>query len=520
MIKKILFVALIWVAANGFSQQSEYILGKVVDATTQEPVVFASIRIKNRALGIISNVDGDFKIPLKYKEYGEVVEISSMGYELMEIDLNDLNPSQLNLFKLKPNIEILDEVILISKKKKALSAKEIVSKAIENIPKNYPQTPFSYVGYYRDYQVKNDIKFNFNEAILEVFDNGFLTNDYLMTNYKLYQYTRNKTFPRDTFGEQPYDNKTKFIPGATIEDRKGNELLILRNMDAFRNYEIDTYSFVHQFNKDFITNHWLRKNNDVSLGEQKFYSIAVSKRNSKYLVFGEMLISKTSFAIHSFDYAVYTRGGNVRSNSTLESLKQEADPLFEVNLGYENYNGQMYPSYISFNNRFIAYGEPRFKLVKLYVDVPDKCVVVKFNNQPDRRDVLKKNKYTLQYGDHLLKVDSIQPNGDSARLYFTQKDWSSYEKIIAADPSYSTTKMTINIKNMKDVDGNLINAPSNVDFKQYREFFTQRINTKASLDNNSNYMRKDRPIFANQIFGKPSNFSDYWMNTPMQRVND
>jgi hypothetical protein len=152
--------------------------------------------------------------------------------------------------------------------------------------------------------------------------------------------------------------------------------------------------------------------------------------------------------------------------------------------------------------------------------VPDKCVVVNFSNQPDKKEVLRKSMYTLRYRDYLLKVDSIQPDNNSSRLYFTQKEWERYERIIASDDSYKTRNMTVTIEKMKDIDGNIINAPNLVEFKQYREFFTQRLNTKQIIDQNARFMRKDRPIFTNQIFDRPNDFSDYWMNTPLKNLKE
>lgn len=71
------------------AQQEDFIIGKLLDSKTKEPVPFASIRIKDRALGMISNTDGSFKIPLKFKEYGDFIEISSMGYETKELLIQD-----------------------------------------------------------------------------------------------------------------------------------------------------------------------------------------------------------------------------------------------------------------------------------------------------------------------------------------------------------------------------------------------------------------------------------------------
>lgn len=520
---KTIFYLLLLLSNPALSQEGKYIIGKLLDAKTQEPIVFASIQIKARAIGIISNVDGSFKIPLKYREYGDVLEISSMGYQVLEIELSSLNLFQLNVLKLEPNIELLDEVVLVSKKKKALKAKDIVFRAIQSIPKNYPVTPFSYLGYYRDFQVKNENRFNFNEAIIEVFDNGFTTKDYERTNYKLYHYSINNIFPRDTTGEKPYDNENKFIPGAEIQSRKGNELMILRNMDAIRNYQVDTYSYVYQFEKDFLKNHWFRKNQDVSLGNVSLYSLEFSKRTDKYLVFGEILISKTSFAIYKFDYEVYARGVGIGTNSTYEKLNREATPLFTARVGYNEFNGLMYPSYISFDNQFTAYGDPKFRAEKVSLDVPEKCVVVNFNRTPNQKEGLKASRYNLKYRNQPLKIKYIVLDGSSARLYLSTQKWQKLEIMVIADRAneeYKTSNLNLVVTNMKDLDGNIINEPTEIRFNQFRELFVQRINPVSRLDHDARYMRKDRPIFENQVFDRPDDFSDYWMNAPFKKVNE
>ncbi|MET6991647.1 hypothetical protein [Sediminicola arcticus] len=46
-----------------FSQEKDFINGKLIDSETKEPVVFATIRIKDLARGVISNADGGFKVP-------------------------------------------------------------------------------------------------------------------------------------------------------------------------------------------------------------------------------------------------------------------------------------------------------------------------------------------------------------------------------------------------------------------------------------------------------------------------
>tara|TARA_R110000765_G_scaffold2578_7_gene7959 strand:- start:870 stop:1238 length:369 start_codon:yes stop_codon:yes gene_type:complete len=119
--------------------------------------------VKNRAVGVISNNDGSFRIPIKFRELNDTLEITSMGYDSREIVIGRLLSDQINQIYLKPMLIQLDEVTLSASNKRGrgrndevrpVTAEEIISKAIEKIPLNYPFNPQSYVGYYRDCQRK------------------------------------------------------------------------------------------------------------------------------------------------------------------------------------------------------------------------------------------------------------------------------------------------------------------------------------------------------------------------------
>ena len=226
-----------------------------LDAKLNEPIAFASIRIKDRALGVISNEDGSFRIPIKYKEYGNILEISSMGYQNIEILINNLSINLVNNIRLQPAVLELQEVVVSAdrERRKNLTARRIVTKAIEAIPVNYPKTPFSTIGYYRDYQLKEGNYLNLNEAVIEIFDEGFDALDYETTKVRIYDYKENTDFERDIIALQPYDfeKKRKTIDNAFLPNYGGNEFMILRVHDAIRNYKIRSYTFVYRFESEF-----------------------------------------------------------------------------------------------------------------------------------------------------------------------------------------------------------------------------------------------------------------------------
>ncbi|MFX0555165.1 carboxypeptidase-like regulatory domain-containing protein [Maribacter sp. CXY002] len=234
--KRIILVLIFFMSFGLYAQQQDYIVGKLLDANTNEPVVFANIRIKDRAVGIITNVDGGFRIPVKYKEYGDIIEISSMGYETKELPISSFELEELNILSINPGALALQEAVVKGKGKRNrnLNAKQIVQKALDAIPYNFPSTSFSTIGYYRDYQLKDGQYLNLNEAILEVFDQGFDQLDDRTSETLLYQYGKNKDFEQDSLAREAYDYHSlrKIIKKAYLDAYGGNEFRILRIHDA------------------------------------------------------------------------------------------------------------------------------------------------------------------------------------------------------------------------------------------------------------------------------------------------
>jgi len=93
LLRSKLIYILIFVFNLVFSQQNDFITGKLINSKNDAPVPFAAIKIKNISKGVTSNFDGGFKIPYQIQEIGDTLVISSIGYLSKEIILS-------NLFKL------------------------------------------------------------------------------------------------------------------------------------------------------------------------------------------------------------------------------------------------------------------------------------------------------------------------------------------------------------------------------------------------------------------------------------
>jgi hypothetical protein len=505
------------------AQEIDFIKGKLINSKDNEPIPFATLLIKNKNKGVISNSDGGFQIPYElYKR--DTLIISSIGYSSKEIPINSLDKNEINLIVLIEKIEQLDEILLVNtpKKKERRSAKEIVNLAIKRISKNYDFTPFSYIGYYRDYQIKNEQYLNLNEALVEVFDPGFGVSDLKSTQTRIYQYKNNLNFNTDTIAAQPYDynNKSKLITSASINNRGGNEFTILRIHDAIRNYNVNSYDFVNQLDLDFVKNHDFKLLPSTFIDDTSLYSIDIYRNKNNIKATGKIFISKGDFKIYKMQYAVFD----------LSKAKGNDDEklLYEIVVEYKPQQGTMYPNYISFNNVFEVLRPPLFFPVdaKIYYDQDNfngtsklsfnKMEII-FNNTPQTKGLLRKRNYDVWYKEEKLKIINVELNKDNVILYLDEElevpSWKLLQKSVEED-------INLEIKNIKDIHGNLINDQEYATYNQFREFFVQelKVNSTKLLDNL--YMNKNKSIFKDQPLAPFENTSDYWLNTPLKKVKN
>jgi thiol-disulfide isomerase/thioredoxin len=120
--------------------------GKIIDASSGEPVAFASIGLKEHTLGTSSNAEGMFtlRIPPAIRTSGFTLTISCIGFETFEVK----NPGDSLTISLTPSQTQLKEILILSKD---LRPEKIVKRAFSNIRKNYSTKPFVYQSFYRHY---------------------------------------------------------------------------------------------------------------------------------------------------------------------------------------------------------------------------------------------------------------------------------------------------------------------------------------------------------------------------------
>ncbi len=519
-VKALLCALFCFIALNA---QEEFIKGQLLDSKTGEPGPFATIRIKGYALGVVSNMDGSFKVPQKFQNYGDLIEISCMGYRKKGVLISGLYRKGLNTISLVPRIFELKEAIVTAEKKRTLSARGIIRRALRAIPKNFPVTSFSTVGYYRDYQLKDSQYINLNEAILEVFDRGFDFSD-INNKVLMYDYQQNLDFTVDTLGSQAYNYRTgrKIIDkDVFLGDYGGNEFVILRIHDAIRNYRTSSFSFVDRMRYDFLLNHHgYRKGAVTYLNDQTFYTIHFKKHTRNHDVKGTFYIAKNNFAIHKMEYSVYDNlGDRSRDEGKRGAL------IFRIVTEYQRKNSKMYLNYISFNNRFEIRRPPALYMKEIGVNPLQKTFVLRFSEEVAEMGVFNKENYEFTYKGKPVEIDRIVLYGKEVWAYpkmASEQDLKTFEEIYMFSKRQGKIEkyLKFNVRNLQSIKGDMLNERKLESYNQFREFFVQQIRPGSLPVNTTNFMDKERPIFENQPMAPPANFEDYWMNTPLQKMEE
>ena len=524
--KKTLFIFLAFSFINNISFAQKKISCKVLDALTKKPLVYATVMLKNINRGTHADFDGNFEIPLKYKEQG-IIKISSIGYRTKEIKLASLKENKTNIIYISVANNSLSEVVIKTKKKKRRKflGIQVVKKAIANILENHPTESHSYIGYYRDYQQpvgdsyqkniksKTPIKYlNVNEAIIESFDNGFKSDKLKSKKNQslIYNYRANNKFLQDSTLTIPYDNKSKkYSESVYISPLGGNELNLLDLTNAIRNHDKMSFSYSNIFGKDFVQNHKFRLekvifSNDIPLYEISFFSLK-EKTSYEYAAYGSIYISKQDFAIHKLNYNLY--------------YKFKKNPQYTVTIEYTPKKDKMYLNYITFNNFFEATNGNYFKIDKTVFNPKNSGFKITFNRSVDINSLQPfRRNFKIYYKNQKLKVINVSLFDKDTRTVIVYIDEESIKKLNfdkeRQNPNYASY-FSFEVSNIKDLRGFEIDKRASIKMNQYREFFVQEVFESKKLPVQKKFIDKSLPLSKSLITPLILE-NDYWMNTPLK----
>lgn len=508
----IFFALLIFHVALLRAQQQRIYIATVVDENNQA-VPFASVRLIKYGQGVITNADGGFRIPFRDEFLSDTLAITCIGFKMQRVAVATLDPTKNNIIRMQSAAIQLSAVEIRSSHAKRVPAWKLVERAIKRIPYNYPDRPFGYIAYYRDYQIKDDQYFNLNEALVQVKDEGFFSNDQVNTKIELIEYKANPSFSIDTLARKPYDNREKkFIPKASLKNFAGNELATLMVHDPIRNHKVFSFSFVNRLDKDFLINHRFSISGVITEGDKDLYVVSFITHDrisgAEHQSIGKIYIEKGNYRIHKLQY------------STNEWQSHKPIPLYNVNVEYAHHDSLMYLSYISFNNEFKMRNPDDFKVLDVR-QAPDSAgFVVQFSHQATANTALEITNYDFRIDGKPIKLNKVMftqnipsfPDYHMAVLVLVQSTTLFNEYLHDSNARV----MTFDIKGVRDRQNREINIKTYLDATQYREIFVQQLVPDQLRAKKYPLINKFTPLYKIPVANEATQ-SNFWMNTPLKR---
>jgi hypothetical protein len=302
-----------------------------------------------------------------------------------------------------------------------------------------------------------------------------------------------------------FNTPNKFIKYGKLHDQGGNELLILLIHDPIRNFKTETFSFIDVFNRDFIRNHIFSDivpvyDNNIVLYKIGFTAVPALTGDSLFIS-GDIYIHPADYSIYRLKYSAdYLLKNNIKKK------------MFDIIIEYGRVNALnslMGLKYISFNNIFnmIDMADTTFfKIVKSYVqpgDLTNSNIILEFNHIPDKTSASIKDCYEIFSDSTRAKINQITVMGNHVKIKIKPVESNSV----------TIPHIEITVKDIRDINGRILNIKKNLEFYQYRELFVQEYNKPLSFKE-SNYLQ-NVPLL-NNIISKYVGDQKYWMNTPVQ----
>ena len=132
-----------------------------------QPLIAASVYLKNSFRGVITNDDGEFVLKVPDHSLNDTLVVSHLGYNPKFIPLQSIEKGQVEI-RLQAHSVILEEVIV-----SGASARTIIKTMLENLEAHYPSSDVTYTSFYRE-EVKRGSNYQyFSEAVLKVYKNSY-----------------------------------------------------------------------------------------------------------------------------------------------------------------------------------------------------------------------------------------------------------------------------------------------------------------------------------------------------------
>jgi hypothetical protein len=344
--------------------------GKVTNKDTGEALEFASISLKGKPIGMISNAQGEFDFHLLSEFKNEIVVVSMLGFRNFEASAGSLNEVGFIYIQLEPSTMLLPVVIV----KDSLRGGDILKIALSRIDENFPNEPFILDVFYRDVRKIAGTYISLLEAAVQIYDED-------------YREPRNK----DKLREQV-------------------KLLEIRQS---LNYESKFTSFFDRDNllKDLLLNNNIRYR--LIPDQEEVFEVTKREKDSFYNGHSIFVVSfqvnyEGEYFVRLFinkeDFSIIRIENNATGFNKVIEKKRGLISRFigtEKIIEFKNFGGKMYLNFIKMTSKINWY-DAQTNDLKFESELFQQLLVNKVNPEPTERIASTESmkKYGLQYQNY------------------------------------------------------------------------------------------------------------------------
>jgi hypothetical protein len=380
------------------------ISGRVLDAETKEPLPFASIGIKGKSIGTITNLAGefDFHIPDAYRN--DILIISMLSYNNFEAPVWSLLAAT-NTISLKKSVIILNEILV----EDSLKGGDILYNAMSKIEQNYAMQPFMMDGFYRDIKKVGGSYISLLEAAVKIYDENYAEP---RNKFKLHERVRLMEVRRSLGYESQYTSY--FDQVNLLED------LLLKNSIRYRRLIPEDGLYYK-----------LIREKDSEYNGRPVYVIT----HSKYFSL-KLFIDKEDFSIIRVEFIEtkpYKQITTVDKKRNLVSKYMGSQKVID----FKKVDGKMYLNYITSTSKLNWY-DPVTNELKLETELQQQLLIneVAPNTRERIKETQRMRNYGLQYQDQPYNKDFWKNYNVIKESPLDKKIMEDLEKVAPLDKQF------------------------------------------------------------------------------------
>ncbi|WP_422861089.1 carboxypeptidase-like regulatory domain-containing protein [Flagellimonas sp. W118] len=154
----------------GFQEQEKFTQykGEVTDASSNKPLVFATLSVEGTNISTITNTEGSFQLKIPNTMTDGTVVVSFLGYKSKSIPISQLKPNR-NKISLVISVTELTEVNINAPKDAAALVKETLARKGDN----YFDDPTLMTAFYRETIKRRKRNVSLSEAVVNIYKSPY-----------------------------------------------------------------------------------------------------------------------------------------------------------------------------------------------------------------------------------------------------------------------------------------------------------------------------------------------------------